>query len=306
LRKSLSRRDVLTGSLGFALVGPEALAAAGAAPAAAAALEARPGQPLHFEVTRPTLTVPGLDARHDGLRVAQLSDIHVGVETPEERVVRAVEAVNAFQPDLLLLTGDYVTFNREPLERLPVLMAGLAPSIPVFAVLGNHDYDAGAAEVRGVLEGLGYAVLVNAHTRVHVRGAPLTVLGVDEGLHKHDDVAATFKGAPSTGSRLVLAHTPPTARKLPAREGLVCFSGHTHGGSVMIPGVTHAISTLWGQPYVRGHFALDGRQPLGNQLYVNRGIGFGNGHLWAPRFNSAPEVSLFTLRAAGPEGVRQA
>ncbi len=278
LRRHLSRREVLAGSLGFALVGAEA----SAQPASGA---------LYYEVTTPTLVVPGLDAAHDGLKVAQLSDIHVGVETPEQRVLSAVETVNAAKPDLVLLTGDLVTFSREPLERLSRLLSGL--QAPVFAVLGNHDHDVGAAPVREALEGMGFTVLQNQHTQTHVRGAPLTVLGVDEGLHRHDDVEATFKGAPDRGTRLVLAHTPPTARKLPRDAGLLCFSGHTHGGSVMIPGVTHLISSVWGQPYVRGHYAVQG-----NQLYVNRGLGFGNGHLWAPRFNSTPEVSLFTLRHA--------
>ncbi|MBF5046018.1 metallophosphoesterase [Aggregicoccus sp. 17bor-14] len=243
-----------------------------------------------FTLTENELHVPGLHPAHDGLRIAQISDIHIGQATPDMRIRRAVLEINARQPDLVFLTGDYVTHSPKPIPRVPVLLQGLKG--PVFVVLGNHDHWVDPHTLRRGLEGVGYTVLQNEHRVVHVRGAPACVLGIDDGLTGRDDVEATFRGAPTSGTRLVLAHTPPTIEKLPPHEGLVQFSGHTHGGQFVVRGLTEAIFKRAGQPYIRGHYAV-----RGNQLYVNRGLGFGFGGPYLRR-GSEPEVAFFTLRPA--------
>ena len=244
----------------------------------------------HFSLSENLLYIPGLHPAHEGLRVAQLSDVHVGQATSSIRIRRAVEAVNEAAPDLVFLTGDYVTHSPKPLPRVPELLAGLKG--PVFVVLGNHDHWVNAPYLRNGFERLGYTVLQNEHRVVHVRGAPACVLGIDDGLTRRDDVEATFRGAPTTGTRLVLAHTPPTIEKLPAHAGLVQFSGHTHGGQFVVRGLTEALFRRAGQPYISGHYTVNG-----NQLYVNRGLGFGFGGPYLRR-GSQPEVAFFTLHAA--------
>ncbi|MCE9671032.1 metallophosphoesterase [Myxococcus stipitatus] len=244
----------------------------------------------HFALTENVLQLPHLPDCHDGLRVAQLSDVHVGQATSELRIRRAVEAVNAERPDLVFLTGDYVTHSPKPLPRVRDLLSGLDGR--VFVVLGNHDHWVDAPYLRECFEQLGYTVLQNEHRVVHVNGGPVTVLGVDDGLTGRDDVEATFRGAPEAGTRLVLAHTPPTVEKLPAHAGLVQFSGHTHGGQFIVRGLTEALFRRAGQPYIRGHYQVNG-----NQLYVNRGLGFGFGGPYLRR-GSEPEVAFFTLRQA--------
>ncbi|WP_426744484.1 metallophosphoesterase [Myxococcus faecalis] len=243
----------------------------------------------HFSLTENLLHLPHLTGHHDGLRVAQLSDVHVGQATSDVRIRRAVEAVNAEAPDLVFLTGDYVTHSPKPLPRVRDVLSGLKGQ--VFVVLGNHDHQVNAPYLRESFERLGYTVLQNEHRVVHVKGAPVTVLGVDDGRTGRDDVDATFRGAPESGTRLVLAHTPPTVDKLPAHAGLVQFSGHTHGGQFIVQGLTEAIFRRAGQPYIRGHYHVNG-----NQLYVNRGLGFGFGGPYLRR-GSEPEVAFFTLRA---------
>jgi predicted MPP superfamily phosphohydrolase len=148
--------------------------------------------PHGFELTRPELFVPELHPAHDGLRVAQLSDIHVGMNTPDERVRAAVREVNTFAPDIVFLTGDFVTYSKRPVPLVRDLLAGI--EAPTFAVLGNHDHIVGASEVVASLVPLGYEILRNQHTVVRIKGAPLTVLGIDDGGTWHDDVAATFRG----------------------------------------------------------------------------------------------------------------
>ncbi len=280
--QSLSRRSLLTALTGAAVLGPEAVRAANRD----RHLSAADG----FEVTHTSLAVPGLDPAHDGLVVAQLSDIHVGRNTPDGRVLGAVRAVNEAKPDLVVLTGDFVTTLRDPFEEVPRLLAGLVA--PTFVVLGNHDHWTDPIRIRWDLEALGYTVLQNRHTVTRVRGAPLAVVGVDDSRSRHDDVARAFAGVPPGGSRLVLAHNPPTALQLPESAGLVCLSGHTHGGQVSVPGLTAGLFRRLGQPYVRGWYPV-----RGNHLYVNRGLGFGVGGPLM-RVGSDPEVTFLTLKVA--------
>lgn len=272
-----SRRRVMSALAGTAILGPSGEA------------EARRLNPQeHFEVTRTELSVPGLDPAHDGLTIAQLSDLHVGRHTPDGRVIAAVRALNEAKPDLVVLTGDYVTTSRDPVERVPQLLSEITS--PAFATLGNHDHWAGAAQLRKGLERAGITVLQNEHTVTRVRGAALAVLGVDDGQTGNDDVERTFQGAPSHGTRLVLAHAPPTADKLPAWADLVCLAGHTHGGQIVVPRLTPGLFRRVGQPYLRGVYRV-----RGNQLYVNRGLGFGRGSPLL-RVGSDPELALITLR----------
>jgi hypothetical protein len=272
----LSRRDFLKGA---AALGTAALAA----PAARASASDGP------RVERVTFALHGLDPRHDGLRLAQLSDIHVGERTPAERIAAAIAIANAFEPDLVALTGDFLSRDRGGVPLVREQLAGLAA--PTVAVLGNHDHRVDAGGTSAALASLGYAVLRNQHTQLRLRGARLSVIGVDDLLTGHADPARALAGVPR-GSRLVLAHGPRTADRLRgAGEPLLVLSGHTHGGQINFPGLTpFLLRALAREPYDRGLFRLG---PV--QLYVNRGIGCSGVGL---RINSDPEVTLATLRRA--------
>ncbi len=243
-----------------------------------------------FELTTPTLFIPNLDEAHEGLVIGQLTDIHIGPRTPDERILSAVDALNEARPDFVILTGDYVTRKGDPLERVPELLGRL--KIPAVAVLGNHDHWTDAPTIRRDLERIGIPVLQNRNTVVQARGTPLTLVGIDDAVSGHDDVERALKGVSDDVARIVLAHSPPTLDSLPHGRGLACFSGHTHGGQIFVAGVTDAFFARAGQPYLRGHFEKNG-----NQLYVSRGLGFGHGSN-LPRMNADPEVALVTLRRA--------
>jgi predicted MPP superfamily phosphohydrolase len=241
-----------------------------------------------FEQTQTEVVIKGLHPKHDGLRIAQLSDIHIGLSTPAARIRAAVEAVNAAGVDLVALTGDYVTRSMRPIPLISKLLSGL--KAPVFAVLGNHDHWVDAEGVTGHLKRVGCTVLRNEHAFMILRGASLCVIGIDDERSGNDDVEAAFKGSPKSGSRLVLTHTPPTVRQLPHDAGLLCLTGHTHGGQIKLPGITQRLLHRMGQPYERGLHRVNG-----NYVYVNRGLGYGIGGA-ALRVGSKPEVSYFTLR----------
>lgn len=239
-----------------------------------------------FDVERPRVSLKELHHEHSGLLIAQLSDLHIGAGVPDSRVLAAVDLVNAEKPDLVVLTGDFVTSPADPIERVGALLKGLRGH--VFAVLGNHDHWSGAATVTRALESAGITVLQNEHTVLELRHQAFTIVGVDDSRTRHDDVEKAFKGVKGN-SHLVLTHAPSCARKLPAQRDLVCLSGHTHGGHINLPTLTWGAYSLAGERWYRGHHYV-----RGNQLYVNRGLGFGRGTK-LPRLRSEPEVTLLTL-----------
>ena len=237
--------------------------------------------------------VVNLDPRHDGVRIAQLSDIHVGHMTPAEHVRAAIDVANAAQPDLIALTGDYVNWRRHEAEIAGDQLAGLAAP-RVVAVLGNHDYFTWGAGVTLALERDGYEVLRNRHTVVTLRGAPLAVIGVDDPITRHDDLDAAFRGVkPMT--RIVLCHAPDRAPAIAARDADLVLSGHTHGGQIYIKGITDRIMKKVGMNYRRGTFALGGR----TTLYVTPGVGFSGVRRRAGE-GTAAEVAVITLRRREP------
>jgi predicted MPP superfamily phosphohydrolase len=274
------RRGFLRGA---ALVG--AAGALGVLPDVADAQSATPKQ------EHVTFAVRGLDPAHDGLKIAQLSDLHVGPRTREELIRAAIAEANAFRPDLVVLTGDYVSFSRSEVDGVRAQLGGLLA--PTVAALGNHDVWVDIGGVTAELRRHGYEVLENAWTTVRLRGVPLPIVGVGDHLTGRDDVGRAMRGF-SGPTPLVLAHGPRTADKLRALgRPLVCLSGHTHGGQINIPIFTpFFLATMAREPYLRG------RYDLGHvQLYVNRGVGVSGIRM---RVNSPPEVTLATLRRAEP------
>lgn len=242
-------------------------------------------------VTEHEVRVARLDPRHDGVRIVQLSDIHVGNMTPASHVRAAIAAANGAKPDLIVLTGDYVCWRRHEVGLAGDQLGGLrAPR--VLAVLGNHDYFTWGAGVAKALERNGYEVLRNQTTIAEVRGAPLAMIGVDDPVTRHDDLDAAFADAPAGVTRVVLCHSPDRAPDLARRGADVVLSGHTHGGQIYIKGITDRIMKKVGLHFRRGMFAFGD-----TTLYVTPGVGFSGVTKRAGEGTDA-EVAVLTLRAA--------
>jgi predicted MPP superfamily phosphohydrolase len=239
-------------------------------------------------IVEATVPVPGLSPYHNGLKIAHLTDIHVGMLTPDRKILRAIEHARHARPDLVLLTGDFVCYSPRFVGKLREIVRGI--DAPVYAVLGNHDYWTDAEGVRQALEKNGYAVLRNGHSQITLRGEPLTVIGIDDAITRHADVRRAFRGVKREGSQIMLTHVPSLAD--PAAEhgrGLI-LAGHTHGGHVNIPKLTAKIAARLGNRYLAGFFPVGG-----SVLYVNRGIGSSSVPI---RAGAPSEVAVFTLRAA--------
>jgi hypothetical protein len=236
---------------------------------------------------RHEVLVPGLDPAHDGIKIAHLTDLHVGMLTPDARILRAVSRAVAEKPDLIVLTGDFVCYSPKFVGRLAELLRGI--DAPVYAVLGNHDYWTDGEGVRMALERNGYAVLRNGHSEITLKHAPFTVVGIDDAITGHADVKRAFSGVRKTGSRLVLTHAPNLADRAAERGSSLIVAGHTHGGHVRIPRVTDPIVRRLGSRYVAGFYELGE-----SMLYVNCGIGSSSVPI---RAGAPSEVALLTLRS---------
>ncbi|HEX4419269.1 MAG TPA: metallophosphoesterase [Kofleriaceae bacterium] len=255
--------------------------------------------PVPPRVSEHEVLIDGLDPRHDGVRIAQLSDIHVGNLTPVAHIRAAIAAANTARPDLIVLTGDYVCWRRYEVDRAAEQLGGLtAPR--VLAVLGNHDYFVWADGVRAALERNGYEVLRNTTTVAEVRGAPLAIVGVDDPVTRHDDLDASFAGAPDGVTKLVLCHLADRGPQLARRGADLVLSGHTHGGQIYLPFITDRLMKRVGLRYRRGLYDLGGAAGAVDRrstLYVTPGVGF-SGVTRRVGEGTHAEVAVLTLRAA--------
>ncbi len=228
--------------------------------------------------------------------ITQLSDVHVGAMTPAKRIQRAVELSNEAEPDLVVLTGDYVCRSKRWIGRMGEQLSGLNAKAGVMVTLGNHDYWCDADQVAQEMRHNGYDVLMNRNTTLTVRGAPLTVVGVDDAITKHDDAGKAFHGARQGGTQLCLTHCPEVAPEAAERGARIIVAGHTHGGHLH-----HKKATPWLYRKLTGRNYLSGWYDVGAaQLYVNRGVG---ASAFSPRVGEGArsEVAIFVLRRAEPE-----
>jgi uncharacterized protein len=237
---------------------------------------------LHHQVV-----VPGLDPAHDGLRIAHLTDLHVGMMTPDAKILRAFKRAADARPDLLVMTGDFVCYSPKFVGKLGELTKGL--DMPVYTVLGNHDYWTDGHGVKKALEKNGYAVLRNGHSELMLRHAPLSIVGIDDAITGHADHRKAFRGVRRSGSRLVLTHAPNLADRAAEYGSSFIVAGHTHGGHVNIPRVTEPLFRRFGNRYLQGFYDVGG-----SRLYVNCGIGSSSVPI---RAGAPSEVAIFTLRA---------
>ncbi len=203
------------------------------------------------------------------LRVAHITDQHVGRITPMATQRRAIAAINDEQPDIVALTGDFVCHSQRYLEQLTALLEQL--EAPAFAVLGNHDHYSGAGAVRQALHQAGVTVLDNAWTAIRVRGDLLQVVGIDDDYTGHADVRRATRGLDPRRPALGLSHIAEQADKLWVQGVPLVLSGHTHGGQLAVGGLnTFGLGTLAGHRYIHG---LYGDRTETGAVYVGAGIG---------------------------------
>lgn len=242
-----------------------------------------------------------LPAAFDGFAIAQLSDFHYD-EHSVAPISTAIEIVNRLRPDVVVLTGDFVTvppFHRrfhtaqralraaEPCARL---LANLQPRLAMAAVLGNHDVDASAPRVTAILHSHGIPVLRNRSIPLEQRGSRIWLCGLDSLWQGAADLDLALQPVPREEMVVLLVHEPDFADQAAHYPVDLQLSGHSHGGQIWLPGIGAPWLPPFARKYPRGMHRIG---PL--TLYTNMGLGT----IRVPvRLNCPPEVTLFTLRCA--------
>jgi hypothetical protein len=249
-------------------------------------------------VTRP-IAINNLPAAFQNFRIVQISDIHYEEYAEPSFVARVIGQVNALAPDLVVLTGDYVSFG--PLGRSFALgaMERCAEQLSHvacarrYAVMGNHDSVLGAPTIRPILAAVDIPLLVNEHVPIERGGERLWLSGIHDPVTHVPNLETAIPERPD-GPVLLMSHGPDYADEVLVhpRGRLVdlMISGHTHGGQDRIPFVPPVHLPEGGRKYIEGLFRF-GRM----QLYVNRGIGTTGLPL---RLNCPPEITLMTLQSS--------
>jgi uncharacterized protein len=245
-----------------------------------------------------TIGINNLPDAFHGFRIAQVSDIHFDEYTEPYFVRRVVNEVNRLKPDLVALTGDFISigplgkdFAYGAMFRCLEILRGI--QAPRFACMGNHDSIIGAPVLHPIFDSFDVPLLMNQHVPIERDGQRMWLCAVGDYLTEVPKLDLTIPAAPD-GPVLLMCHAPDYADEVIAhpRGHLVDFmiSGHTHGGQVRIPFLPPYHLPEGGQKYVEGLFRFNQMQ-----LYVNKGIGA----IGLPfRLNCPPEITLFTLERA--------
>ncbi len=231
-----------------------------------------------------------------GLRIAVLSDLHVGAPHMGLDQLDAVIALTRrAEPDLVLLTGDYVTQGVlggtfvAP-ENTAHALAALTTEALVFAVLGNHDWWFNGPRVRDAFEAEGIPVVDDSAHPIELADCHFWLVGVSDFWEGRHDVDGALARVPPDAAIVLFTHNPDVFPDVPARVTLT-VAGHTHGGQVYLPGVGRPIvPSAYGERFAIGHIIEDGRH-----LFVASGIGTS---IIPVRFLVPPEVSVLILRSS--------
>lgn len=223
-----------------------------------------------FVVSRHRLGLRGLE---NPVRVVQLTDLHFGRLQGIAQVRRWVEGALESQPELIVITGDFVDHQiTDPdLDALVGVLSRLRAPLGVFAVPGNHDHGSfkhDIADLISPLEAVGIGFLVNQNLRLR---DDLVLAGVDDLWLGKPDLKAALETVPDGPAVILMAHNPDQLVKVPARVDLT-LSGHTHGGQIVLP-VVGALQTGsdYGQRFAQGFVRADGE--TGALGFVSRGLG---------------------------------
>jgi uncharacterized protein len=254
---------------------------------------------VEFEKSLVRMKLPRLPREFHGFRIAQLSDIHIGPFMPSSDIRHVVEMTNALKPDLIVLTGDYVTWDPDTQGAAVDSLTGLEAPLGIYGCLGNHEIMTHTqASIARLFAEQNVRILRYERAPIQVGNESLNLIGVDYETHRHrgyigeHHVRQYLEGVDRLMMpgqvNILLSHNPNTFDRA-AELGIdLSLSGHTHGGQISLDFISPDLSIArMMTPYVKGHF-----EKPGGQLYVNRGIGT----IAIPiRFAAPPEITLFEL-----------
>lgn len=249
-----------------------------------------------FRVEEREIILPSWPQALDGLRLAHLSDIHVGGSMNRQRLLRMAALTNDAQPDLVLHTGDFLTHRTGDFDApLYEALARIRAPYGQWACLGNHDFDAPDRLVQR-LDQAGVTVLRNMVVTLSVHGQPLEIAGLDylfgqsEWPERYARLLRSWNPRTAT-PRILLNHDPRAFAALPSHCADLVLSGHTHGGHVGVQLGRETALTVVGLLGIPDQGVFRRPDML---LYVTRCVGF---YGYPMRLGIPPEIALLTIRA---------
>ena len=254
---------------------------------------------LNLQVTHFPIRLARLPKAFAGFRIAQLSDIHIGPFMPEDQIRKYVQITNDLKPDLILLTGDFVTWDPSTQRAVVRALAELHAPFGIFGCLGNHEaWSHTEDSITAMFRQVGIRILRQENVAIATQNSSFNLIGVDFETSRHmvpgneRFVHTYLEGVdklmvPDTAN-ILMSHNPDTFDRAAELSIDMTLAGHTHGGQVALEFVSPEIApSRLVTPYVSGWF-----QKPGGQLYVNRGIGT----IGVPiRLGAPPEITVYEL-----------
>ena len=245
-----------------------------------------------FDIHQLELPLPRLPGAFDGYQVVHIIDIHLGTWLTLSQLAEIIQVVNQQQPDLILITGDFVTYRPELfIDDLTAELSRLNPKEVTLAVLGNHDHWTNPELIRDCLATSGIVELRNDVYPL-VRGdSTLYIAGVDDLMAGETSLDNIIKLLPQSSASILLAHEPDIA-DISGNSGVfdLQLSGHSHGGQIILPWLGPLYLPQYGRKYYTGLNRVNG-------MYVYTTTGLGTAELQF-RVNCRPEIGVLTLRSA--------
>ena len=248
-------------------------------------------KPNLFDLVDVDVTIKDLPFEFHNYRIVNLTDIHLGQWISPEYLSGVVDYVNSINPDMITLTGDYISYILEGYEdALLDSFKRLKAKDGKFAVLGNHDHWADAEKIREILKQSDIVDLSNDVYTLEKNGETLNISGVDSCTVGADNIDEVLEKLPDDGASILLAHEPDFAKISSETNRFdLQMSGHSHGGQLVIPGVkTTPFRCSYSIKYPVGMYKVKNMVQ-----YTSKGLGTNS--FWL-RINCKPEITLFYLK----------
>ena len=242
-----------------------------------------------YDINQISLSLPHLPAVFDGYRVVHLSDIHLGTWLTRSQLAEIVQSANKQLPDLILITGDFVTYRPELfIGDITAELSQLNPRDATLAVLGNHDHWTDPELIRASLKQCGIIELPNDVYEVQRGDLSLYIAGVDDFMVGAADLDLVLQKLPQSAASILMAHEPDFA-DLSGITGAfdLQLSGHSHGGQIILPGFEPLYLPDYGRKYYSGINRVNGMC-----VFTTHGLGTAELQF---RMNCRPEIAVFTL-----------